>query len=293
MTVISFYPDGMKKPILITTLLCAFVGVLSFPAVAATPKSLGKYGYWSTYQMMEGGNPVCYMSITAKAPASDKAKSTKKKAKRGDVVLMVTHRPTEGSTDIISYAAGTKFRPASDVTFKIGGKEYSLFTQGDTAWARDQATDRTVVSALRSSESLTVLGVAADGSNVADTVNLKGIADAYYVIGKSCGLEVQEPPKKIQKAAPKQVKKAVLKQPAKTKETSKLKTGAKVEPSKTKVIQKPKVESKSGDKTKQPAKTKESEKVKEGVKSKDSGKPKEEPKAKDIEKTKESEKTKT
>lgn len=178
--------------------------VLFGGAQAATaPKLLGKFGYWSAYQMFEGENPVCYMSITAKPPV----KKGEKKAKRGDVVLMVTHRPSENALDVISYAAGAKFKSASDVTFKINGKDYSLFTQGDTAWARDQAGDRAIVGALRSVGSATVAGTLANGAALADTVNLKGMPDAYYAIGKACGLEVS-PPKK---AAPKTDKK-----PAKT-----------------------------------------------------------------------------
>ncbi|MGE4350653.1 MAG: invasion associated locus B family protein [Bdellovibrionales bacterium] len=187
-----------------------FLFVFSFlaavPVQAAVPKSLGKYGYWSTYKMIEGKNPVCYMSLTAKAP-TPKAKSKKKTRKRGDVVLMITHRPAEGATDVISYTAGAKFRPASDVTFKMGKKEFNLFTQGDTAWARDQATDHAVAMALRENTSVSVFGVASNGVTIADTVKLNGFADAYYRIGKACDLPVEPPPKpekkKVKTTSPK------------------------------------------------------------------------------------------
>lgn len=197
---VSFYPVRMKKPLFSSALLGAACCILMTSPAHAAPESLGKYGYWSTYKMMEGQNPVCYMSITAKAPAAKQTKDKKQKAiRRGDVVLMITHRPAEGATDVISYAAGTKFRPASDVAFKMGDRSFSLFTQGDTAWARDQATDKAVAAALRSSSTVTVTGIAANESSIADTVNLKGMAEAYYAIGKACGLDVQPPPKPVQK----------------------------------------------------------------------------------------------
>lgn len=190
----------MKNNHILMALLCAGFCVLSVsPARASAPKVLGKFGYWSAYQMMEGSNPVCYMSITAKSPAQASKDKKKKAAKRGDVVLMIAHRPAEGALDVISYAAGTKFRAASDVTFKMGDREFSLFTQGDTAWARDQSMDRAVVAALRSSSSVTVIGIAANETSIADTVNLKGMPDAYYAIGKACGLPVEPPPKSVQK----------------------------------------------------------------------------------------------
>ena len=189
----------MKKTLTLIVLTGTLFFVGAFPAMAAAPKVLGKFGYWSAFQMYEGSNPVCYMSLTAKPPVK---KGDKKTAKRGEVVLMITHRPAESSLDVISYAVGAKFKPSSDVTFKIGSKAFSLFTQSDTAWSRDQATDRAISDALRSGTSVTVAGALANGMVLADTVNLKGIAEAYYAIGKACGLDVA-PPKK---AAPAKAK---------------------------------------------------------------------------------------
>ena len=177
----------MNKTFALIALGCALPLFVSAPAMAAPPKQIGKYGYWSAYEMVEGQNTVCYMSITAKPPEKKDDKK-KKAAKRGDVVLMITHRPSEGSTDVISYAAGAKFKSASDVVFKIGGKDYSLFTQGDTAWSRDQATDRAVADALRKSANMTVTGTLASGAPLSDSVNLKGVNDAYAAISKACNV---------------------------------------------------------------------------------------------------------
>ncbi len=215
---ISFYPYGMKIACRLMALSCAFAFLLVLP-VQAAPESLGKYGYWSAYKMMEGQNPVCYMSITAKAPETVSKDKKKKVTRRGDVVLMITHRPSEGVTDVISYAAGAKFRAASDVNLKMGDRSFSLFTQGDTAWARDQVTDKAVAAALRVSSSVTVTGIAANETPIADTVNLKGVAEAYYAIGKACGLAVEPPPKPVQKKE--KATKATSVQPVKTPEKPK------------------------------------------------------------------------
>ena len=187
----------MKRQISLFLLVAVLLSSAAAQVQASSPKQLGKFGYWAAYQMFEGPDPVCYMTITAKPPEKKGAKT-----KRGDVVLMISHRPSESATDVVSYAAGTKFKSSSDVTFKIGGKDYSLFTQGDTAWARDQATDKAVTAALRGASSLTVTGQAASGTPIADTVALKGFGDAYYAIGKACGLSVEKP-KAEKKAASK------------------------------------------------------------------------------------------
>lgn len=119
---------------------------------------------------------------------------------------MITHRPSESSSDVISYAAGTKFKPASEVQVSVGAKQFSLFTQSDTAWSRDAVTDHAIASAIRHGASMTVIGVSAQGVKIADTVQLKGASAAYAAIGKACGLVVDEP--KPKQAAQKTVKKA-------------------------------------------------------------------------------------
>lgn len=193
--------------------LCVVFGFVLFAdtgTALAAPKSLGTFGYWATYQMNEGNASVCYMSITAKSPP----KKGEKKSKRGDVVLMITHRPSEGSTDVVSYSVGAKFKPASDVTVKIGSNSFTMFTQQDAAWAHDSATDRAIAAALRSGASATFTGQLASGTALADTVNLKGAAEAYYAIGKACGLAVSKP-KPAAGEAPKTTVKTPSKTPAK------------------------------------------------------------------------------
>jgi hypothetical protein len=175
------------------------------PAWAAgQPQSLGKFGFWETYQVSENNQPVCYMSITGPAPQAPAVKKGKPATpKRGNIVLMVTHRPAEGSKDVVSYAAGVKFKNASDAKIKIGDKEFSLFTQNDTAWSRDAATDHALAAALQSADALTMYGESVKGDALADKVALKGARQAYLAISKACGLPVVEAPKNTHpKAAP-------------------------------------------------------------------------------------------
>ncbi|HAX91947.1 MAG TPA: hypothetical protein DCY07_07050 [Rhodospirillaceae bacterium] len=186
--------------------------LMSVPALAAPTKTLGKFGYWSAYQLAEGNAAVCYMSLSAKPPV----KKGEKKVKRGDVILMVTHRPSEGATDVVSYSVGAKFKPASDVKVQIGDKSFTMFTQDDAAWSYDAATDHAIANAVRGGASVTFTGQLASGAALADTVSLKGSADAYYAIGKACGLQVSKPkaasaatPKTTAKTPPQTTKKTV------------------------------------------------------------------------------------
>ncbi len=171
-------------------LLFSFIslGVASREATAALPKNTGHFGYWATWDVMEGVNPVCYMTITADPPVPFKDRTKTKR--RGDVQMMIAHRPAEGMVDVVSYAPGAKFKAASDVTLKIDGNSFNLFTQGDTAWARDAATDRAIAMAIRAGDYAVLSGTLASGERLADRVSLKGSSKAYETISKSCGVTV-------------------------------------------------------------------------------------------------------
>lgn len=182
----------MKKHLILTVFLTFFLLCAPAPAGATAPKKLGKFGYWTAY-VIPGAQPVCYMTLTAQPPIPKGSK-----LKRGPVTLMITHRPAEGSLDVVSYDAGTKFAPSSEVTLDAVGKSFNLFTQGDTAWARDATTDRAITGAIRAAEKITITGTASKGGAFADTIVMKGSAASYKAITEACGLSVSKvaPPAK-------------------------------------------------------------------------------------------------
>lgn len=162
---------------------------------ASSPEQLGKFGFWTAYKMTENGQPVCYMSITTR-PAAEK-----KKPKRGEVILMITHRPADNSTDVVSYTAGLKYKPSSEALVQIGSQKFDLFTQGDTAWSRDVATDHALATAIRNGSNMTINGLTSRDTAIADKLDIKGSFEAYVAINKACGLPVPEAPKTKKAAA--------------------------------------------------------------------------------------------
>jgi len=176
------------------------------------PQTLGTFGSWQTFMVTENRQPVCYMTMTnhptatkAAAPSVvDKwaSKKTAKPIKRGDTIIMITHRPSEGSKDVVSYSAGVKFKPSSEAKITIGKKEFDLFTQNDTAWSRDAATDRALANAIKDTSTLTFSGETAKEEPFTDNVNIKGAGQAYRAISKACGIPVEEEKPKATIAKP-------------------------------------------------------------------------------------------
>ncbi len=157
------------------------LALISVNANAAQPQQIGKYGDWTSYVLMEGGNKVCYM-------VSKPTKAQGKYTNRGEIFALITHRPSENTKDVFSYITGYTYKQGSDATITIDGKTYILFTQDDTAWAPDAAADSKLALAIQRGSKMVVKGTSTRGTLTTDTYSLKGSGSAYKAITKECGV---------------------------------------------------------------------------------------------------------
>ena len=155
---------------------------LAFPALAETQATqLGTHRSWMSYTYPEGASKVCFM-------ASKPTKSLPATARRGEIYAMVTHRPGQNSKGVVSFVAGYTFKSNSEAELTIGNQRFSLFTDGDTAWARDEAGDRAILQAIRAGANMTVVGTSSRGTKTTDTYSLAGSSAALDAINKACSV---------------------------------------------------------------------------------------------------------
>lgn len=162
--------------------LCAGVAlgvVLASGAHAAEPKLISAHGKWSAYVFVENGNKVCYM-------ASEPTKDEGAYSRRGQIFALVTNRPAESTKNVFSYIAGYSYKPGSETTVKIDSTTFTLFTQDDTAWTPDAATDEKIAAALRKGSSMVVKGVSSRGTATTDTFSLSGSGAAHDAMAAEC-----------------------------------------------------------------------------------------------------------
>jgi invasion protein IalB len=156
------------------------------PVLAQSPKSLGTFDAWVAVELPEKSSKICYM-------ASRPEKSAPDGAKRGDILLTVTHRPNAKQRDEVSFQSGYPYKPGAPVTIEIDKKKFELFTKPDSdpegAWSRDAAMDKALVEAMRAGNSAVVKGTSSRGTETADTFSLAGFTKAYAEIGKACGIK--------------------------------------------------------------------------------------------------------
>jgi invasion protein IalB len=171
--------EMLKKSIAIFLFFIA--AAFTVEVKAATPQSLGEYGKWQAFQYQEGAGNVCFVSVKPD-------KSEGKYKRRDPVFLMVTHRPTESSDNVVSFIAGYGYKANSEVKMTIDGNSYVLLGQDDTAWAPDDVTDKKIVEAIKRGTKLIVEGHSSRGTYTKDSFSLKGSGGAIQAIDKGCGL---------------------------------------------------------------------------------------------------------
>ena len=167
--------------------MCRFfslVGALFFASVvaaeAAQPQVLGEYGDWTAWTYNEGGSLICYMSST---PKKDEGKYTK----RGDIFVIITHRPAEKSFDEVSFMAGYTFKSGAPMVVKIGNKTFkNTFTEGDKAWMVSNTEDKNLIAEMKRGSRMIVDGTSSRGTATKDTYSLKGFTSAYNAITAKC-----------------------------------------------------------------------------------------------------------
>ncbi len=152
---------------------------LLLASVAAGEEMIATHGDWEAFTTKEDGKPVCYMG-------SEPKKAVGKYKKRGKTFVLITHRPTEKSTNVVSVQAGYTYKVGSQVEVTIGKATFKLFTSGGHAFADDAAADNKLVKAMIRGASMTINGISARDTLTKDTYSLTGFSAAYKAIGKAC-----------------------------------------------------------------------------------------------------------
>jgi hypothetical protein len=162
------------------------------PAAGASPKpatpatrSLGHIDAWTAYASQDKTGRVCY--LVGQPQKSEPAGSGRKAP-----MAMVTHRPAEKITNVVSFVEGYPIKDGSEVALDIGGSKFELFTKDDGAWARTAELDKAIVTALAKGKAAVVKGVPQKGPPTTDIYPLAGFAKALALIDKACGVQREE-----------------------------------------------------------------------------------------------------
>jgi hypothetical protein len=151
-------------------------------------ETLGKVDSWSAYASQDRTGRVCY--LVGRPQRIEPAGFARK-----GPMAMVTHRPTEKITNVVSFVEGYTLKEGSEVTLDLGGgAKFELFTKDDSAWARTADIDKAIVSSLLKSRQVVVHGTPQRGPATSDTYALSGFGKALALIDKACGVRRDDVP---------------------------------------------------------------------------------------------------
>jgi len=140
---------------------------------------------WSIFQAEAEGRKVCWIvSQPTKTAAFRNGKSVQ--VNRGDVFLMISIRPADGVTNEVSFLSGYPFKKGSEVKASVGGRKFTLFTEGENAWAPSGADDAALIDAFRRGAKAKVEGVSKRGTKTVDTFSLSGFTAALEAATALC-----------------------------------------------------------------------------------------------------------
>ncbi len=177
----------MSKPFLysflgVFILSCALL--LGMPAHAQDKIDLiGGYNDWDAFTLRKpDGEKLCYLVSRAKS-----WKANKGGVNRGEIYLIVTHRPKAQIRDQVNIVVGYPLKAGSEVKAVVDGKSrFTLFTQGDGAWLYTSKDDSEMVKAMRRGRDLIVDGESSRGTKTTDRYSLSGFTAAHNAVSKAC-----------------------------------------------------------------------------------------------------------
>lgn len=162
-----------------------FAAVMASSAVAA-PKRVDAKKDWSVFETVRDGNKICWV---VSRPIETKALRGGKEVevRRGPIFLMVSIRPGQGVKNEVSFLSGYPFKGGSKVKISVGNNSYSLFTEGENAWALSAAEDSQITGSFRRGAKARVEGVSQRGTQTIDTFSLSGFTAAMKSAAGRCG----------------------------------------------------------------------------------------------------------
>lgn len=147
-------------------------------AFAQSPTRIQQFNAWGAYSYQSGNSKVCYvLSVPReKAPAS---------VNHGDIFFLVSQRPGQNISYEPQAMMGYPLQDNSKVTVTVDGRDFVMFTKGNSAWVENAAEEPALVAAMRSGRDMSVKATSRRGTGTTYSYSLSGITAALNQI-QSC-----------------------------------------------------------------------------------------------------------
>jgi len=164
----------MRKVFLCLIVIC-FLCHKSF----AEPNLDGVYYDWSVFVLNDlGEEKKCYIVSFPKTSVGSYKEERKP-------YVMIT-RFQKKMLEEVSIYSGFEYKIGSNIYISIDGRQYTMFTKDDIAWAKTKSQDKKIISDLINSRMLKVKAESSRAEYVVDEYSLKGLTRAYRRMKELC-----------------------------------------------------------------------------------------------------------
>lgn len=154
-------------------------GLIAGPAFAQSSTPLGQFKDWSAWSYAGSKGKVCYIFAEPeqKLPGS---------LDHGDISFFIRTSPGENIAQEANFVAGYTFKDDSKVSVTVDGKDFEMFTQGDSAWLVDPSKEADLLGAMKAGSDMTVTGMSKRGNKTTYKYSLSGVTAASGKIETEC-----------------------------------------------------------------------------------------------------------
>ncbi|MDD2839644.1 MAG: invasion associated locus B family protein [Rickettsiales bacterium] len=169
----------VQKNSIIILFFLVFVFTLSLQKSFAQQTLDGIYYDWSVFVSSDlGEEKKCYI-----ASFPDKSIGNYKDSR--EPYVLITRFQDRGNEEVSVYS-GFEYKISSNIYISVDGKQYTLFTNDDMAWAKDKSQDKEIIEGMLNGKTLKIRAESSHTEYVVDEYSLKGMTRAYRRMKELC-----------------------------------------------------------------------------------------------------------
>lgn len=158
---------------------CYFVILFTLQKVFAAQTLDGIYYDWSVFVLDDlGEEKKCYV-----ASFPQKTVGNYKNAR--EPYILITRFQDKGVEEVSIYS-GFEYKIGSDIYLSVDGRQFTMFTKDDIAWAKSKEQDKEIISSLLDGFLLKIRAESSKSEYVVDEYSLKGLTRAYKRMKELC-----------------------------------------------------------------------------------------------------------
>jgi len=166
-------------------LVCTILSLAAVPA-PAQEESTNRVAANTDWAVFVDGQPKECWAVSSPKETVNSRDGRTVAVRRGDILLFVTYRPSQGVASEVAFTGGYPFADGSTVSLDVSGSKFDLFTDGEWAYPATPDDDAKIVTAMKAGAEAVLVGQSSRGTVTTDTFSLLGFTATVEEAGKRC-----------------------------------------------------------------------------------------------------------